>query len=129
MLTLEGLKEIQAVGIAFNLINIRVADLRNGEQEGIRISYDEKAVVSSTGLPIKFTAVSALSYEPSFTLANALYPTTYRCRWAFKAVIQDAEVYDLTRKITHQIGIDISNLELKTLISRPVTNTPEMSML
>lgn len=70
--------EIQAVGIAFNLINIRVADLRNGEQEGIRISYDEKAVGSSTGLPIKFTAVSALSYEPSFTLANALYPTTYR---------------------------------------------------
>jgi len=71
MLTLEGSKEIQAVGIAFNLINIRVADLRNGEQEGIRISYDGNAVVSNTGLPIKFAAVSALSYEPSFTLANA----------------------------------------------------------
>jgi hypothetical protein len=58
-LTFEVLKEIQAVGIAFNLINIRVADLRN-EQETSRISYDGNA---PRGIPIAFAGVSGPSYE------------------------------------------------------------------
>ena len=71
ILTLEGSKDIQAVGISFNLINIRVADLRNEEQETMRMSYNGNAVISSIDLPIKFAPVSVLSYEPNFTLANA----------------------------------------------------------
>jgi len=64
MLTLE----IQAVEIAFNLINICIADL---SKRVLRISYDGTAGVSSTGLPIKFAVVSVLvlSYKPS--VANA----------------------------------------------------------
>jgi hypothetical protein len=68
---LKILKEIQAVGIAFNLINIRVAGLRNEEQEAIPIVYNGKAEVSSTGRPIKFATISALSYEPSSAFASS----------------------------------------------------------
>ena len=59
------------MGIAFNLINIRVADLRNEEREVIRISYNGNAAVSSAGLLIKFAPASMLSYKPGFRLANA----------------------------------------------------------
>ena len=62
------MKEFQAVGIAFNLINIRVAALRNEEQEA-PIVYSGKA---STGHPIKFaTTVSALSHQPSSALISS----------------------------------------------------------
>jgi hypothetical protein len=56
------LKEIQAVGIAFNLINIRVAHLRK-KQEASRISDNGNCAVATPGLPIKFTAVSGLLEE------------------------------------------------------------------
>jgi len=58
--------EFQAVGIAFNLINIRVAALRNEEQEA-PIVYSGKA---STGRPIKFATISALSHQPSSALVS-----------------------------------------------------------
>ena len=64
ILTFEVLKEIQAVGIAFNLINIRVADLRN-EQEASRTSYNGNA---PRGIPIAFAGIS----EPSYELDSAL---------------------------------------------------------
>jgi hypothetical protein len=71
MPTLHVLKEIQAVGIAFNLITIRIADLRNEEQEATPIVYNGRAQVSSTGRPIKLTPISALSYEPSSAFASS----------------------------------------------------------
>jgi hypothetical protein len=58
------LKEIQAVGIAFNLINIRVAHLRK-KQEASRISDSGNGAVATPGLPIKFAAVSGPLEEKS----------------------------------------------------------------
>jgi hypothetical protein len=58
MLTLEVSKEIQAVGIAFNLINIRAAHLRNEEQEKAEVE-----LVSRTGPRIRFATVPVPSYE------------------------------------------------------------------
>ena len=59
------------MGIAFNLINIRVADLRNKEQEATPIVYNGRAEVSGTGRPVKFTSISALSYEPSSAFTSS----------------------------------------------------------
>ncbi|KIM47216.1 hypothetical protein M413DRAFT_23454 [Hebeloma cylindrosporum] len=62
--------EIQAVGIAFNLINIRVADLRNEEQEATRIANNGKAEVN-TGPQIRFATASVPTYELSSTFADS----------------------------------------------------------
>ena len=78
MLTLMVLKEIQAVGIAFNLINIRVADLRN-ELDASQIAYSGSAGVATPGLPIKFTAVTGPSYKHNSGLASSLRPLE-KCR-------------------------------------------------
>ena len=58
------MKEFQAVGIAFNLINIRVAALRNEEQE-------DPIVYDGTGRPIKFATISALSDQPSSAFVSS----------------------------------------------------------
>jgi len=68
MLTPHILKEIQAVGIAFNLINIRVANLRNAEQEATPIVYNGKAEVSSSGRPIN---LAPISNEPSSAFTSS----------------------------------------------------------
>jgi len=74
-LIFEVLKEVQAVGIAFNLINIRIADLRNAHlEETSRMSYNGNVAVSPPGVPTAFTAVSRPSYEPSYAFASSQGP-------------------------------------------------------
>ena len=70
---IEVLKEIQAVGIAFNLINIRVADLRKS-QEASWISYNGNATVAPPGLPIKFAAISGPPCEYNSAFSNSPGP-------------------------------------------------------
>ena len=72
-LTLERLKEIQAVGIAFNLINIRVAELRK-KQEASRISYNGNAAVATPGFPIKFAAISGPLCKHNSASSSSLGP-------------------------------------------------------
>ena len=69
-LTLEALKEIQAVGIAFNLINIRVANLRN-ELDASQIVYSGSAGVATPRLPIKFAPASGLSYKQNSPFSSS----------------------------------------------------------
>jgi len=69
MILILGLKEIQAVGIAFNLINIRVANLRNEEQEATRMASNGRAGISTTP-HITFAAVSVPSYELRSTTSD-----------------------------------------------------------
>lgn len=73
-LTLEILKEIQAVGIAFNLINIRVADLRNELDSAAWITYNVNDGVATPGLPIKFAAVSGPSNKQNSIFASSRRP-------------------------------------------------------
>ena len=73
MLKLEVLKEIQAVGIAFNLINIRVADLKN-DLEASWIAYNVNAGVDTPGFSIKFAAVSVPSYRLNSAFASLQGP-------------------------------------------------------
>ena len=70
MLKLEVLKEIQAVGIAFN---IRVADLKN-ELEASWIAYNVNAGVDMPGLSIKFATVSVPSYRLNSAFASLQEP-------------------------------------------------------
>ena len=72
-LTIEILKEIQAVGIAFNLINIRVADLRN-ELDASQITYSGSAGVATPRLPIKFAPVSGPSYKHNSPFSSTRGP-------------------------------------------------------
>jgi len=64
MLTLVVSKDVQAVGIAFNLINIRAAHLKNEEQE-------KAEVATSPGSRIIFANGSVPSYELTSTFANS----------------------------------------------------------
>lgn len=61
--------DIQAVGIAFNLINIRVGNLRNEEQEATRVASSGKTQNSTTP-HIKFATVSVPTYELRSTFSN-----------------------------------------------------------
>jgi len=72
-LTLEVLKEIQAVGIAFNLINIRVADLRNG-LDASQIAYSGNTGVATPGVSFKFAAISEPSYEHNSAFSSSRGP-------------------------------------------------------
>jgi hypothetical protein len=72
-LTLKVSKEIQAVGIAFNLINIRVANLRN-ELDAAWIMYNVNDGAATPGLPIKFAAVSGPSDKKNSTFSSSQRP-------------------------------------------------------
>ena len=73
MLKLEVLKEIQAVGIAFNLINICIADLKN-ELEASWIAYNVNTGIDAPGLSIKFATVSMPSYRLNSVFASLQGP-------------------------------------------------------
>ncbi|KIM47240.1 hypothetical protein M413DRAFT_7788 [Hebeloma cylindrosporum] len=63
--------EIQAVGIAFNLINIREARLRNEEQDATRITFNGNAGAAGPPRPIKFASrISDEANSASATLGR-----------------------------------------------------------
>ena len=73
MLTVEVLKEIQAIRIAFNLINIHVTDLRK-KQEASQISYTGNVAIAPPGLPINFAAISRPPCKHNSAFSNSLGP-------------------------------------------------------